>query len=642
MKNCKNCGNKIFEEKMGNFKCYLKERACVRSEIEFGCPDWSEKRAIKIEEKPVRVDGATFTPHITEDGIISWTNDQGLPNPKPVQLKGGEDGKDGYTPQKGVDYFTEADKQEIAEQAAELIDIPESSGVTSWNDLEDKPFYENNYEDVIYLSEGGTINLSAVSVELNRPITVGATYKIEISGASSMLGGSTVGWSTTAVGFSSVALSNFSASGWSAAMLTTGILSINFPYNSIFGRLTNCTVRIAEMVTEIKPLDEKYLPDSVVLKTDIPEVPTKLSEFENDVGFITKDDVPESSGGVTSWNDLEDKPFGESTVEQELVASTSITVPSSQGGTTKLWSAPISGFVPAVGERYTIEAIDAMTGTKLSTTAICEEEASTFLTNYKIGENTDTVYCYGSITSVSVYVNGKGYAGWRIGIYKEVATIKTLDEKYLPDSVALKTDIPEVPTKVSELENDAGFITKDDISGSSGGVTSWNDLEDKPFGAGKVEWKQIAFERETASINSLSSIVRNNMTLNVELGRKYRIVVRDAAMDSIRIEATVIATQVTSVTGNYISLGTKEDDIRGYQLMAGMPWEFPFKNPMSFPIGYDLIIYEAVETITHLDEKYLPDSVVLESELDAKGYQTEEQVTELINNALGVIENGTY
>jgi hypothetical protein len=31
-------------------------------------------------------------------------------------------GKDGKTPEKGIDYFTESDKQEIAEQAAELVD----------------------------------------------------------------------------------------------------------------------------------------------------------------------------------------------------------------------------------------------------------------------------------------------------------------------------------------------------------------------------------------------------------------------------------------------------------------------------------------------------------------------------------------
>ncbi|MBQ6430847.1 MAG: hypothetical protein IJJ99_03095 [Oscillospiraceae bacterium] len=31
-------------------------------------------------------DGATFTPHVSSDGILSWTNDKGLPNPEPVNI----------------------------------------------------------------------------------------------------------------------------------------------------------------------------------------------------------------------------------------------------------------------------------------------------------------------------------------------------------------------------------------------------------------------------------------------------------------------------------------------------------------------------------------------------------------------------
>lgn len=98
-------------------------------------------------------DGATFTPSVSADGIISWTNDKEFPNPEPVNIKGkdgkdgqdgtspvvsvssitgghrititdangtktatvkdGQDGKDGYTPVKYKDYFTEADKVEI-------------------------------------------------------------------------------------------------------------------------------------------------------------------------------------------------------------------------------------------------------------------------------------------------------------------------------------------------------------------------------------------------------------------------------------------------------------------------------------------------------------------------------------------------
>lgn len=87
--------------------------------------------------------GATFIPAVSADGVISWTNDKGLDNPEPVNIKGergakgdkgdpgepgqpgepgkdgadgqpgrdgkdgapGKDGADGYTPQKGVDYF---------------------------------------------------------------------------------------------------------------------------------------------------------------------------------------------------------------------------------------------------------------------------------------------------------------------------------------------------------------------------------------------------------------------------------------------------------------------------------------------------------------------------------------------------------
>ena len=53
--------------------------------------------------------GATFYPIVSEDGVLSWTNDMDLPNPEPVDISGkdgkdGRDGKDGYTPVKDVDY----------------------------------------------------------------------------------------------------------------------------------------------------------------------------------------------------------------------------------------------------------------------------------------------------------------------------------------------------------------------------------------------------------------------------------------------------------------------------------------------------------------------------------------------------------
>ena len=109
--------------------------------------------------------GATFYPDVSEEGILSWTNDRELPNPPPVKVRGedgtdgvsvisvrqtitsnadggtnvvtitlsngdnytftvingnkgeqgeqGIQGKDGYTPIKGTDYWTPTDKAEM-------------------------------------------------------------------------------------------------------------------------------------------------------------------------------------------------------------------------------------------------------------------------------------------------------------------------------------------------------------------------------------------------------------------------------------------------------------------------------------------------------------------------------------------------
>jgi hypothetical protein len=123
--------------------------------------------------------------------------------------KDGKDGKDGYTPVKGTDYFTEEDKAEIAEQAAGLVEIPEVGGVSDWNDLENRPFYDNEdgtvakqldnkylsilestyvsilpEQDVIfesppnYSTPSVSTNLSIDSLSLN----IGEVYKVEFDG----------------------------------------------------------------------------------------------------------------------------------------------------------------------------------------------------------------------------------------------------------------------------------------------------------------------------------------------------------------------------------------------------------------------------------------------------------------------------
>ena len=45
--------------------------------------------------------GATFYPNVSADGIISWTNNRGLPNPNPVNIKG-EKGDKGDRGEQGI------------------------------------------------------------------------------------------------------------------------------------------------------------------------------------------------------------------------------------------------------------------------------------------------------------------------------------------------------------------------------------------------------------------------------------------------------------------------------------------------------------------------------------------------------------
>ena len=94
--------------------------------------------------------GATFIPSVSADGVISWTNDKGLPNPKPVNIKGvkgdkgdkgeggengrdggsGKDGAEGYTPGGGKDYFTDSDKAEMVSSVIAALPVYDGSVTT--------------------------------------------------------------------------------------------------------------------------------------------------------------------------------------------------------------------------------------------------------------------------------------------------------------------------------------------------------------------------------------------------------------------------------------------------------------------------------------------------------------------------------
>ena len=77
-------------------------------------------------------DGATFTPSVSASGTLSWTNNKGLPNPEPVNIRGpaGADGEDGYTPVRGTDYWTADDVATIQSYIDEKAAVLQSKSIT--------------------------------------------------------------------------------------------------------------------------------------------------------------------------------------------------------------------------------------------------------------------------------------------------------------------------------------------------------------------------------------------------------------------------------------------------------------------------------------------------------------------------------
>ncbi len=119
---------------------------------------------------PMGGDGASvvFVPDVSEDGVLSWKNNGGLPNPNPVNIKGkdgapgkdgldgepgvdgkdGQPGADGYTPVKGKDYYTEADKDEMVDEVAGRI-TPERIGAVTEEMLAKRLADYATLEDVV-------------------------------------------------------------------------------------------------------------------------------------------------------------------------------------------------------------------------------------------------------------------------------------------------------------------------------------------------------------------------------------------------------------------------------------------------------------------------------------------------------------
>ena len=121
---------------------------------------------ISIPEGGSGENGATFIPSVSTEGVISWTNDKGLSNPTPVNIKGDKGDK-------GDPYIlTESDIAKIVATVIESIGTPvfgtidENNNIIITGDLTDGTYvfkYEGadgTYTDIGSLVVGGVVQYS--------------------------------------------------------------------------------------------------------------------------------------------------------------------------------------------------------------------------------------------------------------------------------------------------------------------------------------------------------------------------------------------------------------------------------------------------------------------------------------------------
>ena len=218
-------------------------------------------------------------------------------------------------------------------------------------------------------------------------------------------------------------------------------------------------------------------------KADKSDIPTKTSDLTNDSGFVSANNLADvaTSG---SYNDLSDKP----------------TIPSLDGYATEEWvenkhylvSADIAGKADA-STVYTKVQVDAKLDGKADKSDIPSKTSE--LTNdsgFVVESDLADVATSGSyndlsnkptIPSLDGYATEQWVENKHYLVASDIAgkadSSTVYNKTQIDNKLSLKADKSEIPSKTSELTNDSGFVSGNDLAdvATSG---SYNDLTDKP------------------------------------------------------------------------------------------------------------------------------------------------------------------
>lgn len=378
---------------------------------------------------------------------------------------------------------------------------------------------------------------------------------------------------------------------------------------------------------------EEYVDNAVQEIYKQPEEPTDAPEGALWVDTDEESGSGGSGGGVSSWNDLTDKPF-----EEIVTISDTLTWDGNTSGLVSLGPWPhfkVSDNVPTaedLANGYEITLSSGATVTSTDYPLSTNEEGDIYLGNgagpgiplVVIVQN-DTMSIPTQKGIYFIAINPQVESLTIPGYTFENKVIKTIEPKYMPKHLQLKESIVETDTLTWDGNiQGLGMLPNAPLYKVSDSVPTAEDL---------ANGYEITLKGSDIPITNEEHPLTTNEEGEIYLG--------DGAFPGIPI--------VLIVPNDETSFGQK-----GIYFVCWPPF---IVESLKIP-GYTFEIKE-----TKLDKKYIPDTmpeVTIEDNgkilrvvdgvwaaasiptAEEVGALTEAQVTTMINNALGVIENGAY
>ena len=348
-------------------------------------------------------------------------------------------------------------------------------------------------------------------------------------------------------------------------------------------------------------------------KANKSDIPTSLSQLTNDSGFITASEVPSQDlSGYVTTEALEAKGYlteipSDYVTETELTNKGYLTeIPSDYVTETELAN---KGYLTSVPSEYVTE--DMLSG--YTSTEKFDElyngviDNELVISKALIQLDADKANVSDIPTNISELNNDKGYI-----------TIADIPQQDLTD-YALKT---EIPTKVSSLENDSNFITQEAIDTLQNSIDSLVDeVEENEYVSAQALTK---LENEKANKSDIPTSL-SQLTNDSGFITASEVPNQDLS-GYVTTEALEAKGYLTSVPSEYVT----ETELTNKGYLTSVPAEYITETELANK-NYATSSYVIGELAKKSDTGHTHSEYVTETELTSKNFTTVSDVENKIN-----------